>query len=153
MSKFKAILPIAQAVGPFFGPVGQAVSAIATVAGGMSNKQKSSPVIQPVTPAPAQAPAFRAAAPTAMARPASLSSFATFTPQQERSALATKSLNQGLGKDEEDYYENLVQRSLIGDDQRYKADVNSLLPVESQYFNKKGISTSNVTDFLRALQT
>jgi hypothetical protein len=74
-----------------------------------------------------------------------------FTPEQERSALATKGINQGLGKDEDAYYRNLIQRSLIGDDNKPAADTNSLLPVESQYFSQKGMNTSGIMDFLKQL--
>lgn len=102
--------------------------------------------------AAAQAPEFKPVKPMAVVRPDSLGEYANFDKQQERSALATKGINQGLGKDESGYYKNLVQRSLIGDDNKPAPDTNSLLPVESQYFSRQGMNTSGVMDFLKQLQ-
>ena len=132
-----------------------AITTIATIASAVNsaqglfggNKQKA-----PAPVGPAQAPEFKPVKPMALARPQTLGEFSNFTPDQERSALATKGLNQGLGKDEDAYYKNLVQRSLIGDDNKPAADTNSLLPVESQYFSRQGANTSGVMDFLKALQ-
>jgi hypothetical protein len=81
-----------------------------------------------------------------------LSAFSSYSPGQERSALATKGINQGLGRDEDAYYRNLIQRSLIGDDNKPEPDTNSLLPVESQYFSQGGMNTSGIMDFLKQLQ-
>lgn len=127
------------------------VSAITTAISGAqglfgSSKQKSSP------PQGDGVSPFNPVKPTAIARPSSLGDYASFTPDQERSALATKGLNQGLGGDEDSYYRNLIQRSLIGDDNKPAADTNSLLPVESQYFSQKGLNTSGIMEFLKQLQ-
>lgn len=102
---------------------------------------------------PAQAPAFKPTRPAEMAMPSGLSSeLAGFSPEQTRSSLATKGVQVGLGKSEDDYYRNLVQRSLIGDGNVVAPNTDSLLPVESQYFSKKGINTSSIMDFLRQIQ-
>ncbi len=91
--------------------------------------------------------------PDAIARPQGLSPLADFSPEQERSALATQGVNRGLGDEEQAYYRNLVQRSLIGDGGKINTDnPNFLSPIESQYFSRQGQNTSDVTKFLRGLQ-
>lgn len=148
MGKLAAILPALGSIGSFLGPVGTIMSAVSGAQGLLGgNKQKAPAPVQP-----AQAPAFAPKKPDALARPGSLSDYSSFTPEQERSALATKGLNQGLGKDEDAYYKNLIQRSLIGDNNQPAADTNSLLPVESQYFSQQGMNTSGIMDFLKQLQ-
>lgn len=143
------IMQVAGPVASFLGPVGQVVGAISTVAGTMGSKKKPG---MPAPIQPAQAPEFKPVKPTAMGRPDSLSSFAGYAPEQERSALATKGLNKGLGADEESYYRNLVSRSLVGDNNQVVGDANTLLPVESQYFSRGGVNTSDIMQFLKQIQ-
>lgn len=140
-----AIKGVLNTVGSMFGPVGSIANAVAG-AQGFLNKPKA-----PAPTKPAQAPPFNPMRPDAMSRPGSLSGFDSFTPDQERSALATKGLNQGLGKDEDSYYRNLIQRSLIGEGNKVAPDTNSLLPVESQYFSQQGMNTSGIMDFLKQI--
>ena len=134
-------------VGAFLGPVGTIAGAIGGAQSLLAKKPKA-----PGSVAPAQAKPFNPTRPGAINRPDSLGEYAGFTQDQERSALATRGVNQGLGKDEDAYYRNLIQRSLIGDNNQPAADTNSLLPVESQYFSRQGINTSGIMDFLKALQ-
>lgn len=120
---------------------------------GSSGKQKSEGVqqVQEQTVKPAQAEEFIPTRPQALGLPSSLAEIGSYTPEQQRSALATKGLNQGLGEDENAYYKNLVQRSLIGDKNQVTGDVNSLLPVEQQYFGRQGINMGNINSFLKGL--
>lgn len=141
MPSAAAALPALQAV----------ASVISTVKTAQSILQKPKAPKVAVT-GPAQAAPFNPVKPAAITRPSSLSEYENFTPEQERSSLATKGINQGLGKDENSYYKNLVQRSLIGDNNQPAADTNSLLPVESQYFSQQGMNTSGILDFLKQLQ-
>ena len=134
-------------IGSVLGPVASIAGAVQGAQGLFGGKQKAT---GPVSPA--QAAPFNPTRPNALTRPGSLSEYSSFTPEQERSALATKGLNQGLGKDEDSYYRNLIQRSLIGDNNQPAADTNTLLPVESQYFSQQGMNTSGIMDFLKALQ-
>lgn len=136
-----------------------ALSTIATVASAVQGAQSIIGAVgggsrprAAAAPTAAQAPAFNPTRPEAVARPSSLGEYANFTPEQERSALATRGNNQGLGRDEDSYYRNLVQRSLIGDNNKPAADTNSLLPAESQYFSQQGMNTSGIMDFLKQLQ-
>lgn len=132
-------------IGSVLGPIASIGSAVSSVQG-LLNKPKAPRPIKPATAAP-----FNPLRPEAMGRPSSISGFDSFTPEQERSALATKGINQGLGKDEDSYYRNLVERSLIGEGNKPAADTNSLLPVESQYFSQQGMNTSGIMDFLKQL--
>jgi hypothetical protein len=134
-------------VASFLGPVGTVLGAVGGAQGLLAKKPKA-----PGPVAPAQAAPFNPTRPGAINRPDTLGEYAGFTPEQERSALATRGVNQGLGRDEDAYYRNLIQRSLIGDNNQPAADTNSLLPVESQYFSRQGINTSGIMDFLKALQ-
>lgn len=141
-------MPQAAAALPFLQAAGTVVSAIGgaqSLFGG--GKQKAQ-----APAAPAQAPAFAPKKPAAITRPTTLTDYSTFTPEQERSALATKGVQGGLGKPEQDYYNNLVQRSLIGDTNQVTGNADSLLPIESQYFSKQGLNTSDVMKFLQQLQ-
>lgn len=88
--------------------------------------------------------------PDAQMRPPSLNAMAGFSPEQERSALATQGLNSGLGDQEQSYYQNLIQRSLIGDGGEVNTEnPNWLMPIESSYFSRRGKNTSNISEFLR----
>ncbi len=91
--------------------------------------------------------------PAAMAMPGSLSYMAGYTPDQVRSSLATQGVNGGLSGDQQSYYTNLLQRSLIGSNNQVTAPSNSsfLSPIESQYFSQKGINTSSPTQFLAGI--
>lgn len=132
-------------INSFLNPVGTIVKAV-TGAQPLLNKPK-----KPSVPGVAQAQPFNPTRPDALGRPSSLSALSDFTPAQERSALATRGVNQGLSRDEDSYYRNLIQRSLIGDNNQIAQDTNSLLPVESQYFSRQGMNTSDIMSFLRAL--
>lgn len=153
MGKFKAVAKVAAPVASlgglssFLGPVGQ----IASVIGAVQALQKPKAPSAPAPVAPMEAPAFKPKKPNAMARPESLSEFASFDPTQERSALATKGVNQGLIGAEKDYYNNLVSRSLIGDNNEITGTENSLLPIEGQYFAKQGYSASDINGLLKAI--
>ncbi len=134
-------------LGSLPGPIGTIVNAIGGANGVLTKKEKApAPIVA------AQAPEVKLTKPMALVRPEGLNEYANFDPQQERSALATKGINQGLAKDEGAYYKNLVQRSLIGDDNTPAADTNSLLPIESQYFSQQGMNTSGIMEFLKQLQ-
>jgi hypothetical protein len=136
-------------IGSVLGPVGSVLSAVSTAQSlfGSKDKEKRQP-----EPQAAQAPPFSPSRPEEAQRPESLSEFGTFSPEQQRSALATKGLNSGLGSDEESYYRNLVQRSLIGDGNTVQQDnPNFLLPVESQYFSRSGVDTSDIMKFLQGI--
>lgn len=99
-------------------------------------------------------PSFTPERPSALSRPASLGELSGYSPEQERSALATKGVNIGLGGDEQSYYRNLIQRSLIGDGgQVNTSNPNYLLPIESQYFSRQGLNTSDQMKFLQQLHS
>lgn len=135
-------------VGKVLGPAAQIIQAVNS---GTGNNQQSPTAPRPVKAA--TAPAFNPMRPEAMATPDSLGAMAGFAPDQMRSALATQGLNQGLGSQESAYYKNLLQRSLIGDkNQVNTASQNFLSPIESQYFSRQGLDTSNVMKFLQGLQ-
>ena len=90
--------------------------------------------------------------PSPMASPRSLSAMAGFDQMQTRSGLATQGVNRGLDEEEDLYYRNLIQRSLIGDTNQVAGNLNSLLPIESQYFSGRGGDLSSVENFLRQIR-
>lgn len=165
---FKKVAPIAglalggaglAGIGPLAGVLGGAgglsnagsvlgiINGAQTILSGETD-QKGTPVEEVQA---AQAPAFSPTRPDAMARPAGLSELGSYAPEQERSALATKGLNQGLGDDEQAYYKNLIQRSLIGDGNKVTGSVDSLLPVEQQYFGQQGYNMGDIHSFLQGI--
>lgn len=147
---------LAGSLGGALGTLGQLGGAFSGITGIMS-AIRGEPKINintgggPVAPAQA-APEAPITRPDAMARPSSLAGYAGFTPEQERSALATKGSNIGLGSEEDAYYRNLIQRSLIGEGNTIAEDQNSLLPVESQYLSRQGVNTSNIRDLLKQIR-
>lgn len=166
-SIFKTLLKVAPIVAaPFTGgaslfglpasSVLTGLSAAGSLLGGGEKQQPQNTYVyngQQSPVAPAQAETFTPKQPVAMARPGTLGDLASFSPDQERTALATKGLNQGLGQDEDAYYRNLIQRSLIGSDNAVTGSVNSLLPIEQQYFGKKGIAMNDINSFLKGIST
>ena len=146
-------------LGSFIGTASKVLGAVSTAQSLFGGNDKKTTVnvkypqqqAPPVIP-PAEEPPFVPQRPDALQTPESLSEFGGFTPEQQRSALATKGVNTGLGSDENAYYRNLVQRSLIGDGNQVQQDnPNFLLPIESQYFSHQGVDTSNIMNFLKAL--
>lgn len=128
------------------GSIFSAVSAAQSLFGGKDKAQ--APV------APAQAPPFNPVKPSAMKQPEGLGAeFSGFSPEQQRSALATRGVNQGLGSEEDAYYRNLVSRALIGDNNQVQPGNPDqyILPIESQYFSRKGLNTSDMLKFLQGL--
>lgn len=147
---------VGSALGISGGTVGGASQLLqaASLGGSMlsSGGQKQALEQQKVS-APSTAP-FVPKQPTAMATPDSLSQLASFDPQQQRSALATKGVNGGLGSDEDAYYRNLLQRSLIGEGNKVNtSNPNFLLPIEGQYFSQQGKNTSDIMKFLQGIQS
>lgn len=140
-----AALPSMASIGSLAGTIGSIGSAISAVQG-LTQKAPKAPA---PTPIPTEAP-FQPKKPEAMAKPMGIG-MEGYDPSQERSALATKGVNTGLGKSEDAYYRNLVSRSLIGDDNKVTGTPESLLPVESQYFSGKGYDTSNINNLLKAI--
>jgi hypothetical protein len=165
---FKTLLKIAPvAAAPFTGgaslfglpasSVLGGLSAAGSLLGGKDKQQAPSTTYiyngQQSPVAPAQAETFTPKQPQAMARPGTLNDLASFSPDQERASIATKGLNQGLGQDEDAYYRNLIQRSFVGSDGAVRGSVNSLLPIEQQYFGKRGIAMNDINSFLKGIST
>lgn len=110
----------------------------------LESQKISTPSAQPFSPV----------RPQAASTPASLSQMSSFDPEQQRSALATKGVNGGLGDEENSYYRNLLQRSLIGEGNKVNVDnPNFLMPIESNYFSQQGKPTSNIMDFLKSISS
>lgn len=149
------------------GSVGSGISSATSSLGGVSNILQAASLGNSLfggsgggkPPAP-QAPDLGIQAPyapkrpDAMESPSSLNDISGFDPSQTRSALATRGVNQGLGQQEQDYYKNLLQRSLIGDGNKVNvSNPNFLLPIEGQYFSQRGLNTSDPNKFLEGLNS
>lgn len=140
------------------GPVAAVLPVITAAAGAYSaikTATAKSPKAQSfAAPAPAVEAPKPITKPYAQSRPDSLATLSGYAPDQERTFLATKGTQGGLGKEEDSYYKNLIQRSLIGDDNRASSGSvdDYLKPVESQYFAKGGANTGGIEDFLRSIR-
>lgn len=122
----------------------------ASLMGGSGGGAVSQPTRSPI--APKEKP-FSPLRPDAMARPGSLAELSPFSNEQERSAIATKGVNTGLGQDEMSYYRNLLQRSLIGEGNKVNTDnPNFLMPIESSYLSGRGNNTNDIMSLLKSLQ-
>ena len=147
MGTAASVVPVIRAVSGVLGAIGTARSAFS---GG--ERPQTTVIQQPTLPAPAQEEPFVPVRPEALDRPETLSELAAFSPEQERSALATQGLNVGLGAAENQYYRNLLQRSLIGEGGQVAQDQNFLLPVEQQFFQRQGVDVSSPLRFLEGIR-
>ncbi len=138
-----AILPFVQTVGQVLGAVGAGKELL--------GKKEKKPSPSANLAVPEEAP-FVPQRPEASALPESLSELSAFSPEQQRSYLATRGVNQGLGTQEIDYYKNLLQRSLIGDNNQVSQNEQFLNPIEGQFFSQKGFNTSDPVSFLKSLR-
>jgi hypothetical protein len=129
------------------GSAGKLMGAMSLANGIMSPAKQSQPTSTMSNPA-----SYSPKRPGEMARPMSLSEYSSFSPEQERSALATRGLNTGLGSEENSYYRNLLQRALIGERNRVdRTNTSFLLPIESSYFAKQGVDTGDIMKFLSGI--
>lgn len=140
-----AIIGAIGTAGPAIGGISSLLGAVNAIRGPQKQNSPSAPTAAPVAPL---------TKPGAVSRPDSLSTLAGYAPDQERTFLATKGTQGGLGKDEDTYYKNLIQRSLIGDDNSpVTGGVDDYLkPVESQYFTKQGANESSIDSFLKSIR-
>lgn len=92
--------------------------------------------------------------PYEMARPGELGDFLTgMSDVQARTALATRGVQgEGLGKDSESYFLNMLMRNLIGDDGNM-GQLEDLTPIEQQYLQMLGLPTADEQGFLKELKT
>ncbi len=108
-----------------------------TLASGISNAMAPLPLAsQPepsagaLAPGPSDAPLVRQ---KEAALPSALGDFANLDPLQRSTGLATKgAFGGGLGKEEQDYFLNLINRRLM-DDQGNFGDIGQINPVEKTY--------------------
>ena len=149
MGVFKAITSAIKAVASILGVASTAKTLFS------EPDRPSAPMQTPVAPAAAAVPeveAFVPERPTAIDRPETLSELAAFSPEQERSALATQGMNIGLGAQENAYYRNLLQRSLIDEGGQVAQDQNFLLPIEQQFFQRQGVDVNDPLRFLEGIR-
>lgn len=85
--------------------------------------------------------------------PASLTGFSSFTPEQQSSNLATQGVyGGGLGEQESNYFQNLINRRLIDDAGKVDSDLSEINPIESSYLSQLGLGGySTPTSLLEAL--
>lgn len=86
-----------------------------------------------------------------MGIPQSLSQFSGLSPLQQGTNIATKGVyGGGNGPQENQYFMNLVNRSLF-DNGQVAANSNNINPVEMGYLNQLGVSGSSPTDLLKGI--
>lgn len=86
--------------------------------------------------------------------PASLSGFASLTPQQQSSNIATEGVyGGGSGPQEQEYFMNLINRRLV-DESGGVSDQSELSPIEQSYLQRLGLGGySNTNNLLEAMST
>ena len=140
--------------GSMFDTAGKVLQAASLFGAGGQPAALASQKIGNPAPSAGEVPQFIPNRPSPLSRPSSLNELAGMSPEQERSALATRGKNVGLGGDEQSYYRNLIQRSLIGDGGQVDVNnPNQLLPIESSYLSKQGYDTSSVMKMLQQFQS
>jgi hypothetical protein len=137
---------------PGLGQVGTVLSAISSAQGLLKKDKKPQRDVSGGFQVPEEE-AFTPTRPNELQAPDSLQNdFAGFSPEQTRSALATRGVNLGLGSAEDAYYRNLLQRSLIDESGNVTQNQDFLNPIESQYFSRRGMDTSNIMNFLKSIR-
>lgn len=97
-------------------------------------------------------PAFTPTRSPQLDLPGSLSGLSNLTPDQQTSNLATQGVyGGGLGGQEQDYFNNLVNHQLV-DDSGKTQDISTLSPIENSYLGQLGLGGySNSKDLLQAM--
>lgn len=141
--------------------LGLGVNALRGVDAGNPNQTANTAATATTMPAPniPAATPFTPTQPAAASLPSDLATlspggqaFGTMSPVQQSSYLATQgSQGGGLSNDDQSYYNNLLQRSLVNENGSTN-NINSLLPIERNYISHQGLPTGNTNDFLQALQ-
>ena len=150
---FSGLANLGAGGGSMFDTAGKVLQAASLFCAGGQPQALADQRIGNPAPSAGEVPQFFPKRPSPLNRPESLSDLSGFSPEQERSALATRGKNVGLGAQENSYYQNLVQRSLIGDGgQVNTSNPNALLPIESSYLSRGGYNTSDISALLRQLQ-
>lgn len=125
---------------------------LSSLIGGGQSGQYAAPAGRQATgpSAPPKDEPFKPTRPEAAELPGTLSEMAAFSPIQQRSALATQGINTGLGEQEQDYYQNLIQRQFVSGSGGGVS--GKLLPVEEQFIGRQGLPT-DIQSLIRSLQT
>jgi hypothetical protein len=131
-------------------------SGIANVAGKASSLMTAASMLQKapkpqMTAVEPQESPFMPVRPGLFAAPPSLSDMAGMDDLQKRTNLATRGVQGGLGQEEEQYFNNMVQRTLL-DENNSVGNIDRLTPIELQYYRKKGYNADDPTQLLRSLQ-
>lgn len=127
------------------GAVTQPVSGLMTAASMLQSTPKPKvSAVQPETP-------FAPVRPGEMAAPGTLSDMTGMSDLQRRTSLATRGVQGGLGAEEEAYFNNLTQRTLL-DEGNSVGGIDRLTPIELEYYRKKGLNAEDPYQLLRSLQ-
>lgn len=141
----------AASFGPLSGSLtGQSIANL--VSGGAEGPAQADPVAPNVT-GPKEA-ALPTSAPKAASLPSSLGSFAGLDPLQQGTGIATQGVyGGGTGKEESDYFTNLLQRQLINDKGGYNDYGSNVNPTEESYLhNNLGLQFDpNTQSLLQAI--
>lgn len=98
-------------------------------------------------------PGYKPSQQSAMGLPGSLSSYSGLNPNQQASNIATRGVyGQGNGPDENSYFLNLINRSLVDPSGKVAGDTSGINPVENSYLSQLGLGGySNSTDLLQKI--
>lgn len=106
----------------------------------------------PKVKGPAQPAPFAPSQSGPMGLPSSLSQLQGLDPQQQETNIATQGVyGGGAGKDEQQYFLNLINNRLVGSDGQL-ADMSSLPSIDSSYLNQMGLGNyHNSYDLLKGI--
>lgn len=160
-----SLLSGASNVGPqFISGIGTNLGAIlgnaqiGSVLGGFAGSQYAENAMKDSEAKPQQLPAaagpdpFKPKQEAEKALPSSLSGFASLTPEQRTSALATQGVyGGGIGPQEQEYFLNQMNRKLV-DPMGSTSDISGLAPIERSYLERLGLGGyGNTSSLLEAM--
>lgn len=90
---------------------------------------------------------------SSMNLPTSLSSYQNLDPMQQATNIASKGVyGGGQGPDEKNYFLNLINRQLVGDNGQVAGDTSSINPVENTFLSQLGLGGyKNPNDLLKGI--
>lgn len=108
------------------------------------NVEVGQPVPEPQGPAP-----FEPKQEAQLTLPNSLSGLSSLDPNQQSTNIATQGVyGGGAGPQEQDYFENLINRRLVDESGQVDSDLSDINPIESSYLSQLGFGGYNTPSSL-----
>ncbi len=135
-----------------------ALTPLSSIAGSQIGSNLASSLVPQKTANPvgqtpsAAAAAFKPTREVERSAPPSITGYGALNPQQMSSNLATQGVyGGGLGKEESDYFTNMINRRLITDEGAVDSDLSEINPIENSFLSQLGLTGKTPSDLLQAI--